>query len=120
VADARFPRRVRLLKKADFDRVFKQAAKSGDRFFTVLYVPNDLGYARLGLAVSRKSARSAVVRNRIKRMIRENFRLSQHDLPSLDIVVITRPQLAQQDKTALLSSIKKHWGRLMRVATNTL
>jgi len=115
VAKTCFPRRVRLLKKADFDRVFRQAAKSGDRFFTVLYLPNELGYARLGLAVSRKSARSAVVRNRIKRMIRESFRLNQHSLTSLDIVVISRPQLAYQDTTALLAAMQKHWHRLCSV-----
>ena len=113
VSNARFPRRARLLSKADFHRVFRQAAKSGDRYFTVLYLPNGLGHARLGLAISRKAARSAVVRNRIKRMIRERFRLNQHCLSPLDIVVIARPQLAGEDPAALCHSIERHWRRLI-------
>lgn len=112
MGNARFTRRVRLLSKTDFDRVFRQAAKSGDHCFTVLFLPNALDHARLGLVVSRKSARFAVVRNRIKRIIRESFRLNQHNIPPLDIVVIARPQLAQQDKAALCDSIERHWRRL--------
>jgi len=113
VDNARFPRRVRLLSKADFARIFRQAAKSGDSCFTVLYLPNEVGYARLGLAVSRKSARSAVVRNRIKRTIRESFRLNQHSLSPLDIVVIARSQLTRQNSAALSHSIEWHWRRLV-------
>jgi CIC family chloride channel protein len=57
-------------------------------------LPNDLGHPRLGLAVSRRVG-NAVVRNRNKRMLREAFRLSQHDLPkdpaAYDLVVSVRP-----------------------------
>ena len=108
-----FPRRVRLLNQADYGRVFAQAAKSNDHCFTVLYRPNGLGHARLGLAVSRKVARLAVARNRIKRVVRESFRLIQHRLPALDIVVIARPNLAQQDNAVLFRSLEQHWRRLL-------
>ena len=74
VRQARFPKRARLLKPAEFSRVFKKAHRSSDRQLTILAAPNDLDYPRLGLAISKKHAKRAVDRNRIKRIVRESFR----------------------------------------------
>lgn len=114
VPDARLPRRARLRTKADFDRVFAQSEKSTDRFFTVLYRPNQLLLARLGLVVSRRTAKKAVVRNRIKRLVRESFRHHHQRLHGLDIVVISRPSLTDQDNAAVRASLLQHWARLTR------
>ena len=114
MVDARFPRRVRLASKVDYRHVFGRPVRSGDRYFTVLARGNGLGFPRLGLAISRKAARSAVVRNRIKRLIRENFRHHQQVLGGIDIVVIGRPQLGQQDNAALVASLQRHWSNLIK------
>jgi ribonuclease P protein component len=114
VNSARFTRRARLSSKADFRKVFAQPVKSGDSCFTVLARPNTLGFARLGLAISRKSAQSAVVRNRIKRVIRESFRHHQGELGSLDIVVIGQRQLGKHGNAVLFASLQRHWARLIQ------
>ncbi|OYW23011.1 MAG: ribonuclease P protein component [Planctomycetales bacterium 12-60-4] len=90
-----FPKQSRLVTKADFDRVYKQRCKAGDGVLLVFGAPNDLGRTRLGLSVSRKVG-NAVVRNRQKRLLREAFRLGQHQLPrGIDLIVIpTAPERA--------------------------
>ncbi|MDQ2695214.1 MAG: ribonuclease P protein component [Pseudomonadota bacterium] len=111
---ARFGRRVRLAAKADFRHVFAQPAKSWDRYFTVLARPTTLGFPRLGLAISRKAAKSAVARNRIKRIVRESFRHRQAELGSLDVVVIGRERLGGQPNAVLFAALNRHWAELAR------
>lgn len=114
MSGARFDRRARLVRKIDFRHVFEQPEASRDRFFTVLARLNALGAPRLGLAISRKSAPSAVARNRIKRLVRESFRHRQALLGGLDCVVIGRPGLTDQDNRTLFESLDRHWARLAR------
>jgi ribonuclease P protein component len=120
VGDARLRRCARLSKKADFNRVFAQPNKSAERFFTVLARPSmPLAPARLGLAVSSKVARSAVARNRIKRLIRESFRQHQQVLKGLDVVVIARPAAVQQDNLELFAALRQHWLKLSELCAKS-
>jgi ribonuclease P protein component len=89
-----FPKSRRLLKTAEFDRVFQRRRSQSDGMLVLYACKNELDYSRLGLVVSRKAG-NAVVRGRWKRCLREAFRLSQHDLPAgLDLVVLPRPGAA--------------------------
>jgi ribonuclease P protein component len=108
----RLPRKTRLTASEDFSRVFRRCIRSADRYFTVLAHFQDLGHPRLGLAVSRKSARRATSRNRIKRLVRESFRHGCDSLPSADIVVISRPPAAEAGNQTLTHSLETHWRRL--------
>jgi len=104
----RFSRRVRLTEPADYQRVFKHCqCKAVDRWLTVLAVPNALDHPRLGLAISRKVARNAVARNRIKRVVRERFRCWQTELGGLDIVVLGRIGVTGQSTQALGTAMEK-------------
>lgn len=99
----RFPRAMRLSGEKAFDRVFAAKLRAGRGAIVVHGAPNGLEHARLGLSVSRRVG-NAVVRNRVKRRIREAFRLSQHELPrGLDLVVVARsaqmPPLAECQTT---------------------
>lgn len=110
-----FPRANRLTRAADYDVVFKQAKRSGDRFFTVLYCRNELGYPRLGLAIAKKRIRYAVARNRLKRIIRDSFRHAKNQLLGVDIVIMARDQTEQALNKELFASLEKHWRAVARV-----
>jgi len=108
-----FSRRVRLTEAADYQRVFKHCqCKAVNRWLTVLATANALDHPRLGLAISRKVARRAVARNRIKRVVRESFRHRQAELGALDIVVLGRNDVAGQPAKALASAMEKLWKQL--------
>jgi len=110
---ARFPKRARLLKPADFSRVFKDPIRSSDRLFTILAMPNaESDLPRLGLAISKKHARRALDRNRIKRIVRESFRHQQPNLPAVDFVVMARESTLKASNQELFASLSQHWNRL--------
>jgi ribonuclease P protein component len=103
-----FPREFRLLTSADFSYVFEKAYKSSDAYLTVLARANALGHARLGLAISKRNIRHAADRNRIKRVVREGFRLQGCALGGLDIVVMARQAARGVDKGVLRGSFDRH------------
>lgn len=79
---------------------------------TIYALANELGHPRLGLSVSTRVG-GAVVRNRVKRMLRESFRLLQHDLPAgYDFMVVVRPHepltLAEYQDLLLALAAKLH------------
>lgn len=67
--------------------------------------------ARLGLTISRRVAKRAVDRNRLKRIARESFRL-QRALPAWDFVVMAKPGADQGEPGALRASLDRHFERL--------
>lgn len=109
---APFPKSARLLKPAEFSQVFKDPIRSSDRLFTILAVRNtEQAMPRLGLAISKKHAKRALDRNRIKRLVRESFR-QQHNLPAADLVVMARDVTARASNQEIFDSLSQHWKRL--------
>lgn len=108
------PLHARLNSKKEFQRVFDQAIKVADDCYTLLARNSQLTHARLGLAISKKAVRRAVDRNRIKRVVRESFRLHQHTLGALDIVVLARRELDQKSKQQMHASLASLWPRLVK------
>jgi ribonuclease P protein component len=83
-----FPKSARLRTKAEFERVYARRCRASDGTLLIFAETNASGVTRLGLSVSRKVG-GAVVRNRIRRLLREAFRQCRHDLPvGLDLIVI--------------------------------
>ena len=86
-----FPQSRRMKTPAEFDRCYKRKRSASDDLLIVYACENGLDHPRLGCSVSKKVG-NAVVRNRYKRLFREAFRLTQHDLPAgVDLVLIPRP-----------------------------
>jgi ribonuclease P protein component len=112
--DTRFRRSYRLLDKRAYATVFARPGRLGDKNFTVLVTPNAVGCARLGLAISKKAARRAVDRNRLKRLVRESFRTRRSSLPAVDIVVMSRPAAITQTNAQLQHSLQLLWNTLIR------
>lgn len=83
----RFPSALRLNEAAAFERAFKARGREQGRYFVVHKAPNALSIARLGMVVARRTARTSVVRNSLKRLIREAFRSRQQELSGWDWVV---------------------------------
>ncbi|GAB6388868.1 ribonuclease P protein component [Stutzerimonas marianensis] len=110
-----FGRDKRLLTPSQFKAVFDSpSGKLPGRNVLLLVRKNGLPHPRLGLVIGKKSVKLAVERNRIKRQLRETFRLHQLDLTGWDIVVIARKGLADQESAELARHFSKLWKRLSR------
>ncbi len=108
-----FTKEQRLRTPAEFERVYAQRNRAGDHLLLVFAATNDLPQSRLGLSVSRKVGK-AHVRARWKRLLREAFRLHQHELPTgLDLIVIPRAGVEPQ-LDALAESLQSLAARLHR------
>ncbi len=105
---AGFSRLKRLSTAAEFGQVFAQSVRSSDRYFTVLCRRNEANTARLGLTVSRRVAKLAVTRNRLKRLAREVFRCQQN-LPPLDVIVLANKAAPAAENFVLRDSLQRHF-----------
>jgi ribonuclease P protein component len=110
LTDQRLRKDERLLRKAQFDAVFKQGRGRGDRRVVVHVLSNDLGHPRLGLVVSRRFG-NAVARNRFKRRVREWFRRNKAAIGSRDVVVL--PARHPDAQTASTEDLHEALARLL-------
>lgn len=88
-----FPARVRVRRRADFERAYAEGNKRVGKWCVLFARANGLEFSRLGVTATRKIG-NAVRRNRAKRLVREAFRQIQDMLPpGLDLVVVVRQSL---------------------------
>ncbi|HOJ50951.1 MAG TPA: ribonuclease P protein component [Syntrophales bacterium] len=91
--DNRFRKCERITKKRDFERVFSEGRRSYSVHFSWVVAPNKEGKTRFGIIAGRKVGR-AVKRNRVKRLLREVFRLNKTRFPAgCDIIIIVKPRI---------------------------
>lgn len=122
-----YPKQCRLLKRSDFMRCYDGGTRRHSGHFIFFILPTMADMWRFGAAVSRKVG-GAVQRNRIKRLLREFFRLHQHAVPhGVDIVAVAkkgvradalRYQELEQELLSLLTGLNKATGK-SRVAGGT-
>ena len=87
MARFRFAKQAKIVKTDDFSSVFNLRNRIANKHLVMRYRVNDKNIARLGLIVSKKTAKLAVQRNYMRRIMRELFRLNQHNLPAMDLVI---------------------------------
>lgn len=111
-----YPREARLLRPQDFTALRGASKRISLRYFQCEYRMTDAPTARLGMAVSRRVSKLAVVRNRIRRQIRESFRLQRARLPHCDLLIIARSLSVQADNKILRAELEQLWNKLASLA----
>ncbi len=107
-----YPASHRLGGRLQFAAVFDAKVRESRGPLNGYALPNELGHARLGISIGRRVG-TAPKRNRIKRLLRESFRLMQHDLPrGYDFVIVVRPHaplmLADYQRLMTAMAVKLH------------
>lgn len=110
-----FPRDLRLLTAEQYRQVFRRGGRAAAGPLRARMVGNGRGHGRLGLAIGVKAAGGAVARNRIRRQVRESFRVHQHELAGLDIVV-GLPRFARGSRQSPGRALPRLWGAVVRRA----
>ena len=104
-------RHSRLLRSADFDRTLRAGRRAASDYLAVFVSDNELGRPRVGLAVSRKLG-NAVVRNRIKRRLRELVRpLVTRATSGRDVVIVARARAGDAEFARLRQEIEMLWAK---------
>jgi ribonuclease P protein component len=96
-----------LAKRRDFELVFKEGLSAAAKYLVLYARPNEMSWNRLGLSVSKKIGK-AVIRNRVKRLLRESVRKvlgdsSQH----YDVVIVVRKAAAEAKLENFIREIEK-------------
>ena len=107
--DENSKRTFSLRKASDFVLLIKHAKIFKGEDFLIRYLDNQQGHARLGIAVSKKRIKQAVRRNRIKRIIRETFRIYCLRLPAKDYMISYRGMHNRKDFPKLYKRLIDFW-----------
>lgn len=109
-----------LTKSQDFKAVFNEGVSSSSSFLVIYAKPNELRFSRLGLAVSRKIG-NAVIRNRIRRLLREAMRECVKDMAEhYDFVIIARKASVEGTLKTFMSSIEKFLQRVYHAKNSNI
>ena len=110
-----YPRAARLLLPGDFAALRRSSKRLAAQYFHCEFRSTEQASARLGMAVSKRVSKRAVERNRIRRQIRESFRLCRAALPSCDVLVVARTAAAGQVNAILRRDLELLWSKLAGV-----
>lgn len=98
----------RLKKKKDFENAFKKGKVLRSNIFVLRVVKNGLDYNRVGIVVSLKVSKKAVVRNKIRRRMTEAFKIYFGNIKQgLDLVFVILPKAEKSDFSDIKSSVEK-------------
>lgn len=102
--DIRLPasaKKIKIVKKQQFDAVFSHKKRMSTDSILIYYRPSNNECSRLGIITSKKNARLAHDRNRIRRILKEQFRSLYEQIPPYDFVVISKKKAAEAQNQEL-------------------
>ena len=109
----KLPDTCRLKSPGQFSSVFKAANRKGGRFFTLFILRRDDNLVpRLGVAVAKRFFKRAHERNRLKRLVRENFRIHKETLVGLDVVIVMKKEASLCTNREFSDSLRHAWSKL--------
>jgi ribonuclease P protein component len=103
----------RVRRKIEFDAAYKRGRRIADGVFSMTVCDSPTGHARIGLAIAARTVGNAVARNRLRRLIRESFRMAQHRLPPVDIIVGARNDARTATAAQRRASLDALWDKVI-------
>ncbi|CAM4440678.1 MAG: Ribonuclease P protein component [Legionellaceae bacterium] len=115
-----FSRKQRLLTPYDYKNVFENVTiRFKNLYFLLLVKNNGLSYARLGIVIAKKQIKKAHDRNRIKRIVRESFRLKQHEFKGIDIIFLAYQRIGMLTEIERIKCLDEYWLKLQKRCNNS-
>lgn len=107
------PKKYRLTNKSGIEKVFKKGRIINSNLFLIKSHYNQSVFSRFTIIVSSKISKKAVIRNRIKRRLREIIRLNILKIkPGHDFIIIAKPKILNQKRNELIESLVKELDRI--------
>jgi ribonuclease P protein component len=104
----KFQSQHRIKKRSDFINLHLKGNKAATSLLAISWLPNSLNHSRLGLVVSTKISKRAVIRNKIKRRLREFFRAEHQNLTgNFDLVFVARTKIKEAETKELHANCRK-------------
>ncbi len=113
MAGLRFRPAQRLRLPKEFQRAYREGRRFQNAWLSANVAPNALGMPRLGLAIAARVVGNAVHRNRLRRRIRESFRLRQREMPAVDIVIGARAAARDAAPEAINAALARLWEQVI-------
>ncbi|VFP84779.1 Ribonuclease P protein component [Buchnera aphidicola (Cinara splendens)] len=102
-------KKSRLLLNVQFQTIYNKNYKIHTKNFLMFMYTNYLQFPRLGISISKKNVARSHDRNRIKRLVKESFRLVQHNLLLMDFIIIVKKNIHLLKNNKIFFFLKKLW-----------
>ncbi len=103
-------KKLKFKKKYRIKKINKKNIKNKNyKFIIIKYNNNNLNYPRLIIIIKKKYIKLSTFRNKIKRIIRETFRIKQYKIKKLDYLIIVKKNIIFLNKNKIFNYLKKKW-----------